>query len=115
MPERLAVMSAADDWTAYRAQTEAMRVDLATYNAEMDAKIARYQVAWLESLAADHEAALIEDQAYEEARAAQRLAEYSAYVQRRAEYLAYLCMMSDHGCACVALGFYDWVRTQVTA
>ena len=34
---------------------------------------------------------------------------------RRAEYSAYLCMMSDHGCICVALGFDDWARTQVTS
>ena len=27
---------------------------------------------------------------------------------RRAEYRAYLCMMTSHGCACVALGFDEW-------
>lgn len=41
------------------------------------------------------------DQDRDEARAA----------QWRAEYSDYLCMMSDHGCVCLALGFDDWART----
>lgn len=28
-----------------------------------------------------------------------------------AEYRAYLCMMTDHGCDCVALEFVDWLKT----
>lgn len=30
-----------------------------------------------------------------------------------AEYRAYLCMMSDHGCECVALGFDAWLTVWV--
>ena len=30
-----------------------------------------------------------------------------------AEYRAYLCMMSDHGCDCVALDFDHWLTVWV--
>lgn len=76
-----------------------------TLTPDTEAAIARIQAAHeklmdrlAEVVAADHEAARVEDQDYEEARAA----------QRHTEYQAYLCMMIDGGCLCVALGFDDW-------
>lgn len=59
---------------------------------------ARQEGKRLAYLAADHEAALIENQTREEARAA----------QWRAEYSAYKCSMFEHGCICLALGFDEW-------
>lgn len=32
-----------------------------------------------------------------------------------AEYRAYLCMMSDHGCDCVALDFDEWTTLAVSS
>lgn len=32
-----------------------------------------------------------------------------------AEYRAYLCMMSDHGCECVALDFDHWLAVWVAS
>ncbi len=40
-----------------------------------------------------------------------QVAEVIARIEaRHAEYRAYLCMMSDHGCECVALAFDQWAQ-----
>jgi hypothetical protein len=92
-----------EEMVAYRARTAELRAEADTYRAASAAMLARHQVAWIEVLAADHEAAIAEDTDRGERLAA----------ERRAEYRAYLCSMYAHGCACVALGFDEWVRVGV--
>lgn len=72
--------------------------EIEVYRARTGELLADYDARLSAVVDADHEAALTE---------------IAAAAQRRAEYDAYVCMTYDHGCGCLALNFDQWAQVVI--